>query len=293
MLGTATSLAALLVIVAGCGGSVGEGGTGDEVTPPAAAFPTASESPVSTPAPALPGPVAWVGSLPVGEPPAMGYVIGHRFHTADGRLIRLPRDRGVTAITRLGDGFLAVDDRTFEGTTGLDRLDARGRRVAELGTVAGAPVLSADGTTLRWITFTPPEVSPSERRPTRLHVADVATGEIRSRVVRRNVDALPAVPQRERVPGVVTRRDELVVVDDATGEQELGRLPSPGPWTRRGLWSAAREDRRHLLVAVVSGRGGERAAAIVRFDLRTGTAELAVDWLPTEGVYHVAFETQP
>ena len=44
--------------------------------------------------------VAWVDALPIGPPPAIGYVIGHTYHSPDGRIVQLPRDRGVTSIAR-------------------------------------------------------------------------------------------------------------------------------------------------------------------------------------------------
>lgn len=116
---------------------------------------------------------AWLAGLRVGRPPAIGYVVGHRYHAPDGHIVRVLPDHGTTSIARLGDGFLATSDQYFEGTTAIYRLDRSGRVLAS-GTVSSPPVLSADGRTLHWLTFTPPETG--LERPTRLHRADVTTG---------------------------------------------------------------------------------------------------------------------
>jgi hypothetical protein len=238
-------------------------------SPPAASSPTAAGSTGRA------GPVAWVDALPIGPPPRVGYVIGHTYHSPDGGAVALRPDRGYTAIARLGDGFLVVDDRYFEGTAGILRLDARGDLVAELGTVAGPPVLRDGGRELRWITFTPEEVSPADRSPTRLHVADIATGTIRSRVLRNPGDlgdhrwfapALTAPPTGERV----------------------ARRAAPTPATRRMIWSTVWEDPEHVLAAVFTRSG--RSVAVLRLEVSSGTWSLSVDWTPTERAASVAFE---
>lgn len=244
-------------------------GCSDAAEPDAAPSPPPSSAEREASPDATPpfGYTAWLDGLPVGRPPAVGYVIGHTYHSATGRTVPLPADRGVTAIARLGDGFLVVDDRFFEGTAGIVTVDARGHRVSEIGSVAAAPVLSRDGSTLRWITFTPHGVSPEEREPTRLHVADIASGEVRSRIIRRDVDALP------RVPAPPGRRV---------------RLPMPVP-VRGRLSARAWEDRTHLLVGIVRPRAG--TAAVVRLDTRSRTWSLAVDWTSLEDTSQVVFET--
>lgn len=275
----ASAVAAVAVLLTGCAG-----GPEESAAPPREASPT---SPPSTP-PAGPG--AWVDSLPVGPPPRIGYVIGHTYHSADGRVVRLPRDRGITWIAGLGDGFLMVDDRGWEGTAGISVLDARGHRTSDVDTIAGTPVLSKDGATLRWITFTPAEVGPSGREPTRLHLADVATGEIETQAVRRDVDGLPRVPQSEGQPTIDTHRKRgLRVVDSLTGAP-LARLESPGRWVRGLLTAAAWERPARLLVAAVDRRTD--AAAILRVDLESGAWELAVDWTRMEETSSVTFETR-
>lgn len=255
-------LTALLsaVLLSGCAGA---DGSGEETAHPAPS-PTAS----ARPTPARPG--AWVDTLPVGQPPQVGYVVGHAYHSSTGAVVHLAHERPVTWLTPLGDGWLAVDDRFFEGTTGLELLDHRGRIVRELGTVAGRPVRSPDGRTLRWISFTPPEVSGSERVSTRLHVADVATGAIRTRRIHRDPDTSPRVRQPER-----------------TGDVGIPQRVLPGRWLRRAILATATEDRRHRLVAVRRGRD----AAILRVDVRTGAWELAVDWTSLARHDLVVFET--
>ncbi|KAA1421297.1 hypothetical protein F0U44_03020 [Nocardioides humilatus] len=256
-----------LLVATACAAALLLGGCGDGTSAPPAAVstPTATEA---TPRLGLTG---WLDQLPVGPPPALGYVIGHRYHSPDGRVVRLPSDHGIQAIARLGDGYVAVDDRVFEGTAGVCLLDARGRRASDLHTISGAPALSLDGRTLRWITFTPPEAAP-ELGPTVLHVADVRTGEIRTRVLPTDPHALPRVRQRDRRPDV----DEVLARFGITS------------WLRGRTASAAWEGRHHLLLGVLP-RGGR--AAVVRLDTRSGAWSLAVDLTPLEGTWHVVFET--
>ncbi len=268
-------LAVTAVLVTGCGLD-----DGDRTAPTAE---TSATAPAST-APA--GPVAWVDGLPIGPPPSTGYVIGHTYHSPDGRTVRLPQDRGITAIAGLGDGFLVVDDRNFEATVGVALLDSRGRRVRDFGTMTGVPALSADGATLRWITFSGSEEA--VRRPTRLHVADVATGEIRSRAIRRHGEIRPMVPRQRGLPVVWVKDGALVVLDQVTREQ-VARLASPGHWIRGRIWSAAWEDRAHLLVSFQRDHGLE--TTILRVDVRSGDWSLAVDWTPTNETHGVTFQT--
>lgn len=139
---------------------------------------------------AQPGAVDRLEDLPVGRPPALGYVIGHTYHAPDGGTVRLPRRWGTTSITRLGAGFLVTDDRHFEGSNGVYRLDAQGRIIPSAGqpghltgaaTMSGHPLLSGDGETVHWLTFTPPETGLV--LPTLLHEGAVATGAVRTREV--------------------------------------------------------------------------------------------------------------
>ena len=268
-------LAVTAVLGAGCGGA-----EEDRTAPTAATSATASAS--TAPA----GPVAWVDELPIGPPPAIGYVIGHTYHSSDGRVVALPRTTGITWLSPLGDGWLVTDDRYFEGTHGVMRLDHAGRVVDELGALTDWPALSRDGSTLRWITFTPSEVGPV-REPTRIHVADVATGEIKSRKINRAGELRPAVAPQSGLPDVWATRHTVVVSDLAT-RTTIARIAAPGPWLRGHVWSAGWEDRAHLLVSVQVGAN----ATILRVDVRSGDWSLAVDWTPMLRTSTVAFETR-
>lgn len=220
MLGMAVVGGALVALAAGCGG-VDEGDGADAPR----SSPTAS---TSTP-PATP--VDWVDGLPVGPPPDLGYVIGHTYHSADGRTVALPRDRGFTSIVRLGDGYLATSDQWFEGSTGVYLLDRDGRidesagepgHVPGAATVSSFPVLSADRATVHWLTFTPPESG--LERPTLLHAGDVATGEVTTV----ELDHPPTF--LTSVAGVV---DGLTVVRDGWGGQSRAWVSSGGPDLQR------------------------------------------------------------
>lgn len=198
----AVTLVALAVLAAGCAGDPQQAAAPPDETSPTS--PSSPTSPTST-APARPG--AWVDGLPVGPPPEIGYVIGNTYHAPEGRMVRVLRDHGVTSIARLGDGFLVTSDQIFEGSTGVYVLDDRGRvdtsagqpgHVPGAATVSGYPVLSADGATLHWLTFTPPESGLD--LPTLLHAGDVATGDVTT--VR--LDLAPSF--LTEVTGVIDRR---------------------------------------------------------------------------------------
>lgn len=265
-----TALCTVLALAAACSGDPSSSDVPADTAATEEAAPTSVVPASPGTAPPI-GYTTWTDGLQVGPPPALGYVIGHTYHAPGGRVVELPSDRGITSLARLGDGFLVTDDRYFEGTMGVLLLDARGNLVRELGTVAGAPVLDDDGSTLRWITFSPLEVSPADRSPTRLHVADVASGEIRSRILR--FDARDHVPEAPAVPAPRQRRIPV-------------QLPVRGRPAARA-W----EDRTHLLVAIVRPRAGR--AAVVRLDTRTRTWSLAVDWTSIEGFFGVTFATSP
>ena len=198
---------ALLTVVLSAGCS----GTPVDTPPDVGAAPGVSSTSTAPDPPSGPPesrPTTWVHQLPAGEPPRLGYVLGHTLYEADGTTTHLPRDRGITSITPLGDGWLATDDRTFEGTKGVFRIDPDGRMLGEDTTVAGDPIVSADGTTISWLTFTPPESGLT--RPMVVHRADTATGSVET-------FALPAQPrQLPRLAGVIGT--DLYLVDGWEGE---------------------------------------------------------------------------
>ncbi|UUZ57922.1 hypothetical protein [Nocardioides sp. B-3] len=74
--------------------------------------------------------------LPTSRPPRTAVVAGHTLTYPDGRTVRLPRDRGVTGIAAYGDGYLVADNRFFEGTLAMSRLDSAGR-VLDTGPAPG------------------------------------------------------------------------------------------------------------------------------------------------------------
>ena len=94
----------------------------------------------------------------------------------------------------------------------------------------------------------------------------------------------PAGPPRGRL----RPRTAVVVLDQITGEQ-VARLASPGAWIRGRIWSAAWEDRAHLLVSFQRDHGLE--TTILRVDVRSGDWSLAVDWTPTHESHGVTFQT--
>ncbi len=350
------TLVALALLVAGCAGDPEQA-----AAPPDETSPTSPSSPTST---APVGPGAWVDGLPVGPPPAIGYVIGRTYHSAGGRTVRLPRQlHGVSSIARFGDGYLVTSGIGFEGTVGVQRLDADGAPVGPGANMTSAPVLGQGGSTLYWITFTPPEALPQV--PTVLHIGDVASGATETITLRRAANTLPSVkgvlgdvivtnrvpgtavlvtstagsPRRLRALGyaaatstrgaliagrtgrsyrhgmvydyrrshvlwraravvphsfspsgrrlLASTRQGFAIVGSRTGRDIVALTDSDPRPARWPFGDPVWEDERHLLAEVVRGR----RAAIVRFDVRTGSWELAVDWTPDGGTYSVAFET--
>jgi len=210
--------------------------------------------------------MAWVDSLPVGPPPAIGYAIGHTFYPAGGRTVRLPRGFGITSIAQLGDGYMVTSDHAFEGSTGVYQLDHHGRidlaagrpgHVPGAATVSAYPVLSADGATLHWLTFTPPESGLD--LPTLLHTGEVATGAVTTV----KVDIAPTF--LTEVTGVI---DGRIVIRSgwggrgeawiSDGTSELSRTPA--------LDRASLISPHSRLVAVAVG---EDAIGVLDFDNRS------------------------
>ena len=248
-----TTLTLVLLLLSGCssGGAAGEAGPSVSGSPPVS--PTVSPS-VSTPtvsAPPTLGQRAWLRGLPRGEPPRLGYVLGHTLYESDGTTTHLPRDRGITSITALGSGWLATDDRTFEGTRGVFRVGPDGRRVGADATIASDPVLGADGSTVYWLTFTPPESGLS--LPALVHRADVATGSVERFEITAPQHHLP------RIAGVIG--SDLYLVDGWEGAIT---------WVTDLVGAP-----RHLpvlgMAVAVSGRAGLLAGATGGSDRRAGT----------------------
>ncbi|MCW2765802.1 MAG: hypothetical protein JWO11_1761 [Nocardioides sp.] len=108
--------------------------------------------PTSVPASSAAAPTPSLADLPPGPAPAIGYVEDHVYRSPDGSRFRLPRDRGISAVTPYQGGFLVADTRTFEGSVGLAFVDGTGKRVEEWCS-SGAPAVSADGLGAAWVSF--------------------------------------------------------------------------------------------------------------------------------------------
>ena len=121
----------------------------------------------SAPAPA-PAPSLVEEPLPTSRPPRTGVVVDHVLTYPDGRRVQLARGWGVTGIARYGDGYLVADNRYFEGTVGMQRLDADGL-VVESWTSTGSPLVAPDGQ-VAWVSMIAPESG--ETGPTLIHVGE-------------------------------------------------------------------------------------------------------------------------
>jgi hypothetical protein len=139
---------------------------------------TSSESPRSA---ATPGPTAAVSPGPRATaqpdllftgPPRIAYVDGRTLIRPDGSRLRLaPDDRlrwRVSAIMAYDGGYLVTDDRWFEGTVGMHRLDAHGRVLSSWASTG--PAVRGPGGQVAWISTVPPESG--RTGPTLLHVDD-------------------------------------------------------------------------------------------------------------------------
>ena len=104
--------------------------------------------------------------------PRLHYVDGHTLRLPDGTTVQLPRQWGVTGIAAYDGGYLVSDDRAFEGTVGMAKLDADGR-VLDQWSGTGAPELSQDGR-LAWVSLSVSEAD--QHGPTVLH-ADSTDGD--------------------------------------------------------------------------------------------------------------------
>ena len=119
--------------------------------------------------------------------PRLGYVDGHTLRLPGGAIVMLPRQWGVTGIAAYDGGYLVSDDRVFEGTVGMAKLDANGK-VLDQWSGTGAPELSQDGR-LAWVSLTVAETG--RTGPTLLHADSLAGGaEVTQEVDRTRVPFL-------------------------------------------------------------------------------------------------------
>lgn len=150
----ATCLAALV----GCSGSPAT----DAAPSPEVLAPTASTSLTKAVDRPIDEPLA------TSRPPRTAVVADHTLTYPDGRTVKLPRGWGVTGIARYGDGFLLADNRYFEGTLGMQRLDAEGK-VVDTWTSTGPALVAPDGQ-VAWVSVVAPESG--ETGPTLIHVGE-------------------------------------------------------------------------------------------------------------------------
>jgi hypothetical protein len=126
-----------------------------------------STAPAERPAP-VPAPASSLAP----DPPRPPSVRGHVLHTTDERLLRVRLDlRGpwtITSVVAEGTGYLVTDDRYFEGTLGMHRLDARGDVVASWASTG--PALAGPSGGAAWVSLVAPESG--ETRPTQIHTSE-------------------------------------------------------------------------------------------------------------------------
>lgn len=242
-------------------------------------------------------------ALPRTRAPALAYVDGRTLRRPDGSTVELPRRWRVTSIEAYAGGFLVTDDRSFEGTVGMHRLDGDGRVLASWGSTG--PALSDGEGRIAWVSLVPGEGG--ETGPTLVHVDSVDGGS--ERTVELDRDRVPFLVRwfRGEVVYRTWGQEASFATDGSTAPRpvplaaELG-VPSPDgrQWARvtkdevvlrqgdgqlldvvreRGLGRSALatavwEDGRHLLTTLTRGR----EMALARIDTRNGSVSLATDW---------------
>ena len=124
--------------------------------------------------PAEPSQVVPPAEVTASEPPEPPFVTGRVVHTVAGEQVRVRlglRGRwSLTSVVPDGDGYLVTDDRWFEGTLGMHRLDARGRLVSSWASTG--PALAGPRGRAAWVSLVVPESG--ETGPTLVHVGDRA-----------------------------------------------------------------------------------------------------------------------
>ena len=140
-----------------------------------------------TTTPAVPPTPAAHPDLPFSGKPTLAYVEGHVLRKPDGSTVQLPKRWGVTGIAAYDGGYLVSDDRTFEGTVGMAKLDADGK-VLDQWSGTGPPRVSQGGL-LAWVSLSVSEAD--QHGPTVLHADSVSGGhEVTQRIARRWVPFL-------------------------------------------------------------------------------------------------------
>lgn len=107
-----------------------------------------------------------LADLPRGEPASKRAVVDRGWD--------LPHRHGISSVTPHDGGYLVTDTRYFEGSFGLEQVDAEGRRVggeATQGAASGFPTVAEDGR-VAWTSFFVSEAS--ETGPSLVYVDGVA-----------------------------------------------------------------------------------------------------------------------
>lgn len=240
---------------------------------------SAPTAPVAQP----PEPAAHASSvLAFSGAPRIGYVGGHVLHLPGGATVRLPSRWGITGIAAYDGGYLVSDDRTFEGTVGMAKLDGDGR-ILDQWSGTGPPEVSRDGR-IAWVSLTVAETG--RTGPTLLHADSVdggaavaqeidrtrvpfLTGWFRGRLVYRTwgesssyltdlVGAPQPVPLAEDLgrpspSGRLVARPTRAGVEIRQSDGQLINLIEERGLTRTLAHDLAWEDDRHLLATLTRG----------------------------------------
>lgn len=304
-------LLVLALLAAGCTTTPG---ADDRAAPPVSSAPAPAIEPTSTPAGEPTSATHPLTDLDRSGPPRLAYVRRHVLHRTDGSRLRIRlglRGRwGITSLVCVGDTYLGTDDRWFEGTVGMYRVDARGRAVESWASTGPAVPMEDGGAA--WVSLVAPESG--ESGPTQLHT-DSGTQELESMIYpaisgyegdvvtftalhregrrwnrRGFATDLDRPPYLAPTPSGRTRspdgrhwwqfRRRDLVIGGPQGEVVLAARPF-----LQGFGGPAWEDDSHLLVTLTH----RRRQAIGRIDV-AGRLTLASDWSPyaTSGFAFVA-----
>ena len=166
--------------------------------------------------------------------PRPGYVDGHTLRLPGGATVMLPRQWGVTGIAAYDGGYLVSDDRVFEGTVGMAKLDANGK-VLDQWSGTGSPVVSRDGR-VAWVSLA---VSEAEQHgPTVLHADSLDGGhEVSQRINRRWMPFLTGW-WRGRLVYRTWGRDSSFVTDLAAAPRSVPLAEDLGEVSPNGFLTA-------------------------------------------------------
>ena len=197
--------------------------------------------------------------------------------------MQLPKRWGVTGIAAYDGGYLVSDDRVFEGTVGMAKLDGRGR-VVDQWSGTGAPLVSRDGR-IAWVSLSVSEAD--QHGPTVLHADSVDGGrELAQRISRTRVPFLSgwwqgrlvyrtwgdrsshvtdlvgppeAVPLAEELgepspDGSMTARTTSLGIEIRQADGQLVNEIRNRGLTRTQANDIAWEDRHHVLATLTQGR---------------------------------------